>query len=212
MARLPFSISSSVRGDAPLFCSACGGDRTGELLGGRRWIRLGAVAVLPWRRTSPHVRCTGCGTVHPIDALDALTSAALATRYVDVTRIATAMIVRTGDPAHPDLRRRAVQHVRTVLPTYDQHQLDRDMNELEPALIADPVAPLSDALAVEGKERLVAGMVQVALAAHTITPHQRWLLGATGSALGLTPLHVTGIISGVAAAVEPATDRPLDQP
>ena len=58
----------------------------------------------------------------------------------------------------------------------------------------------------------MADMVQVALAAHTITSHQRWLLEAAGRGLGLTPMHVTGIISAVAAAVEPAADDPADRP
>ena len=110
------------------------------------------------------------------------------------------------------LRRRAVQHVRTAIPAYHQNQLDADLATVDPAAIAGHVAPLADHLAVEGKERIVAGMVQVALAAHTISSHQRWVLDRVGTSLGLTPVHVTGIISAVAAAVEPTAEDPADRP
>lgn len=212
MARLPLSISPSIRTETSFFCSACGGDRVGSVLGSRRWIRVASIAVLPAGRTEPAVRCTGCGTTHDIGAVEVLTTAALAVALVDATRTVTAMVVRTGDPTDPMLQRRAVQHVRTVLPTYDQNRLDRDMAALDPATVERHLAPLDPELAIEGKERLVAGMVQVALAAHTITSHQRWLLDAAGTALGMTPVHVTGIISDVAASSEPAADDPVDRP
>jgi hypothetical protein len=110
------------------------------------------------------------------------------------------------------MRRRAVQHVRTVIPDYHQNRLDADMVALDPATIATHVTPLADALELAGKERLVANMVQVALAAHTISSHQRWLLDRAGTSLGLTPTHVAGIISAVVSAVEPIAEDPADRP
>ena len=209
---LPITISSSVTRMAPFFCPACGGDRVALVHAGRRWVRVGPVGVLPWRGTDHHVTCIHCGTEHPAAALDVLTSAELADLLVEVAVATTVMTVRAGCRTDPGLRRRAVQHIRTVQPAYHQADLDRDLAELDPANVHRHVAPLADALAAEGKEALVADMVKVALAAHTITPHQRWLLEATGHGLGLTPVHVTGIISAVAAAVEPAADDPADRP
>ena len=141
-----------------------------------------------------------------------LTSEELSGRLTELVRVLTVMLVRAGDAADRDLRRRAVQHIRTVVPAYHQIQLDLDLVVLDPAAAAEHVAPLRDSLAVEGKERLVADLVQVALAAHTITPHQRWLLDTVGDNLGLTAMHITGIISAVAASVEPIADNPLDRP
>ena len=213
MTRLrPTSIRARVDRTTPIFCPACGGDRTGEVCDGRRRIAIGPVAVLPWTRTEGHVRCTACDTQHPTECLDVLTSADLAMRLGDVSRILTATPVRAGDPGDRAMRRRAVQHVRTVIPGYHQNRLDADMVALDPAGVAVHVTPLADALEVAGKERLVADMVQVALAAHTISPHQRWLLDRAGTSLGLTPMHVTGIISAVAASVEPTAEDPADRP
>ena len=157
------------------------------------------------------MRCTSCDAKHPSEVLAELTSADLAARLVDLTRVLTVLIVRTGDAQDRDLRRRAVQHIRTVLPGYHQNRLDVDMAALDPATVSLHVTPVAAALAVSGKERLVASMAQVALAAHTISSHQRWLLTETGTAFGLTPIHVTGIISATAASIEPNAEDPADR-
>lgn len=206
------SIRSRVDRTSDLWCPTCGGDRVAEVCGGRRRLAVGPVAVLPWTRGEDHVRCTGCGEHHPTAALDVMTSAELAERLVALTRVLTAMIVRTGDPSDRALRRRAVQHVRRVIPSYHQNQLDIDMVSFEPATVAPLVEPLADALETAGKERLLTGLVHVALAAHMITSHQRWLIDRVGRSLGLTPMHVTGIIAAAAAAVEPSAEDPADRP
>ena len=197
---------------ACIFCPACGGDRLAEVCDGRRRLCLGPLPVLPWSSGEPRVRCTTCRTVLPSSVLDLLTSADLADHLVDLTRILAVATVRTGDPSDRAMRRRAVQLVRTAIPTYHQNRLDADLVAIDPASVAVHVAPLADQLEVAGKERLVANMVQVALAAHTISSHQRWLLERVGTSLGLTPMHITGIISAVAASVEPITEDPADRP
>ena len=144
-------------------------------------------------------------------AADRLTSAALAEELATATRLLTALVVRTGDPKDRAVRCRAVQHVRTQVPTYDQNQLDRDMASLDPALAHVHVEALAPELAAEGKERLVQGLVHVAMSANTVTPNQRQLLAGIGTELGLTPTHLTAIITQVVAAVEPADDDPVDR-
>lgn len=213
MTRLrPISICARVDHETPFFCPTCGGDRVGSVCDGRRRVTVGGVPIAPWSRRDGEVRCTACSTAHPLDQLEVLTSQELADRLVDLTRILTATTVRTGDAGDRALRRRAVQHVRTVIPTYHQNRLDADLVALDPAGIDEHVLPLADALEVSGKERLVANMARVALAAHTITPHQRWLLDRVGTSLGLTPMHITGIISAVAASAEPIHEDPADHP
>jgi hypothetical protein len=206
------SIRSRVDRGAEMWCPTCGGDRWADVCGGRRRVAVGPIPILPWTRGEAHVRCTTCGTHHPVDALAVMTSSELADRLVELTRALTVTTVRTGDPSDRAMRRRAVQHIRTVIPGYHQNRLDADMVALDPATIALEVEPLADALEVAGKERFIAGMVQVALAAHTISSHQRWLLDRVGQSLGLTPMHVAGIISATVAAVEPSAEDPADRP
>ena len=206
------SIRARVDRETAFFCPTCGGDRVGAVCDGRRRLAVAGLPVLPWTRSDGQVRCTGCDTAHPIGCLDVLTSRELAERLVDLTRVLTATTVRAGDPTDRALRRCAVQHVRGVIPGYHQNRLDADMEELDLTSVAVAAAPLAADLEVEGKERVIAGMVQVALAAHTISPRQRWLLDQVGTQLGLTPMHVTGIISAVAASAEPSFEDPADRP
>ena len=206
------SIRPRVDRTACIFCPICGGDRVAEVCDGRRRLCLGPLPVLPWGSGESGIRCTTCGTTLPSSVLELLTTADLADRLVDLTRILAVATVRTGDPSDRAMRRRAVQLVRTAIPTYHQNRLDADLVAIDPASVAVHVAPLADQLEVAGKERLVANMVQVALAAHTISSHQRWLLERVGTSLGLTPMHITGIISAVAASVEPITEDPADRP
>lgn len=207
------SIRSRTDRTALIWCGSCGGDRTGDVHGGRRHLAAGPVPLLPWTRGAAHVRCTSCDERHPVEVLEVMTSTELAERLVDLTRVLTVMLVRTGDPSDRVLRRRAVQHVRTVVPSYHQNQLDADMVALDPATVASHVEPLAGALEVPGMERLVANMVHVALAAHMISSHQRWLIDQVGRSLGLTPVHVSGVIAAAAASVEePNAEDPADRP
>ena len=205
------TIRSTIVDGVAFFCPTCGGDRAAEVREGRRWLAVGRVAVVPLQREGRHLTCVACRTDHPVGAADRLTTSQLADELAEATRALTALVVRTGDPSDRRLRRRAVEHVRVLSPTYDQNQLDRDMATLDPAQAHVHVQALADELAVEGKEHLVRGLVHVAISAHTVTPNQRQLLAATGTELGLTPTHLTGIISQVVAAVEPADDDPVDR-
>lgn len=201
------TVRSSTVGGVAFWCPTCGGDRAAAIREGRRWLRLGPLPVVPLGRSGRHLTCTGCGADHPMAALERLTTTDLRLLLAELTRELTVLMVRTGDATDRQLRRRAVQHIRTAVPTYDQNQLDADLGEAVPARGAELAAPLRDELEVEGKERLVADLVRVALAANTITPHQRWLIEAVGTSLGLTPLHLTGIVAGIAASVESNEDH-----
>lgn len=201
-------MRSTVLAQTELFCPACGGDRAGQVRAGRRWLRVGPLPLVPLASGEPHVWCATCGTEHPLEVLDRLTSSELTALLAQASHQLTVMMVRAGDPADRRLRTGAVHHLRTTIPTYDQNRLDRELPLFDPARAPALVAPLAQELEVEGKERLVVSLVRVALAAHTISAHQRWLIEAVGTTLGLTPLHLTGIVSGVAASVEPPADHP----
>ncbi|MFN8019472.1 MAG: hypothetical protein U0P45_15320 [Acidimicrobiales bacterium] len=205
------TIRSTTVDGVAFFCPTCGGDRAAEVREGRRWLSLGRVPLLPLRKEGRHLTCVACWTDHPMEATQRLTSAALAEELARATRALTALVVRTGDPTDRALRSRAVLHVRASTPTYDQNQLDRDMAALDPAQAHVHVQVLAVELAPEGKEHLIRGLVHVAMSANTVTPNQRQLLAATGTELGLTPTHLTGVISQVVAAVEPADDDPVDR-
>lgn len=204
------SVRSTIVDETRFLCPSCGADRTALVFEGRRWIRVGWLPVVPLGRDGRRAVCATCRVEHPLDALTTLTNAALAALLPEVRRQLAVMIVATGDRTDRALRTQAVHHIRTVEPTYDQNRLDLDLAETDHLQGPAVVAPLATALALEGKERLLVDLAGLALATHTITAAQRWLLGSLGAALGLTDLHVTGIVASVAASAEPPADDPAD--
>lgn len=188
---------------SPVWCERCGGDRLAEVREGRRWLGVGAVALVPIGRAERHASCTACATALPLDALEAPTTAALAHHLALVTRELAVAVAAAGDVDDPALLARALQQVRSVAPDVDAERFARDVRACDPLATPDLVRPLAPVLSDTGREVIVADAARVALAAHTIGARQRWLLDAVGSELGLTPAQVCRIVAAAAAEVEP---------
>jgi hypothetical protein len=201
-----FKIRLSTVASLVLFCPTCGGDRVGARRSARRWFTLFWIPLLPLNRVGEVVECETCHTRYDPSVADQPTTASLAAILDDAVRVLTAMIVRTGRPESAVLRYAAVDHVARVLPAYDDAVLAGDVAALDPALAEQYVAPLADGLEVTGKERLVADLVRVAMADGTVTADQRRIIDLTGRGLGLTPTHVTGIVTSVVADRTPDPD------
>ncbi len=193
------------------FCPRCGGDRRGERLLARRWFTLFFLPVIPLDRVGELVRCTTCHTSFEPSVADQPTSADLSVVLTNAVRVLAAMIVRGGDSARPELRTAAVTQVRAVDPAYDEAHLLADAAAIDPALAERYVEPLAATMAVAGKERLVADLVHLALTGGTVTADQRRVIDMAGRGLGLTPTHVTGVVTSVVAAI-PAPPDPTGGP
>ena len=129
------------------------------------------------RRTDPHVTCTACGTVHPTECARRADHRRAhrpphrphpgADRYGGAGR----------RPHRPDLRRRAVQHVRTVIPDVPPEPArPRPRRSSIRPRSADHVAPWPTRWPSRARSGWWPTWCRSRLAAHTITPHQRWLL------------------------------------
>lgn len=193
------------------FCPRCGGDRQGERRVARRWFTLFWIPVIPQKEVGEVVTCGTCGTDFEPAVADQPTTADLSQILGNAVRVLTAMIVRTGSVTSPSLRAAAVADVRVVEVGYDDATLSSDVAAVDPAVAESYVGPLAEGLAVAGKERLLGDLVRVALAGGTVTPDQRRVLDLAGRGLGLTPAHVTGIVSSVVAASTPAPP-PIEPP
>lgn len=187
------------------FCPSCGGDRSAARRNARRWFTLFWIPVIPLSRVGDVVECETChNRFDPIVARRP-TTADLASILANAVRALTAMVVRTAEPATTTtsgdaIRAAAVAHVRWSVPTYDQDTLANDVASIDPALAQQYVGPLEEGLETGGKELLLADLVRVALAGGTVTPGQREVIDQAGRGLGLTPAHVTGVVTSVVAA------------
>lgn len=198
-------------GSVVFFCPHCGGDRQGNRVTARRWFTLFFLPIIPMKVVGEFVQCSTCNTRFQPGVLERPTTATLGEVLANAIRVLTVMIVGGGDRHHTNMRTAAVRDIRAVVPDYDDSTLTSDLAVVVPAQAEQYVHPLADGLEVEGKERFVADLTRVALAGGTITPNQRWLLDTAGRGIGLTPVHVTGIVSSVTAASTPA-DATVDGP
>lgn len=207
-----FRIRFRTTATITFFCPRCGGDREGHLRVARRWFTCFFIPVLPLTQVGELVECTTCHTRYEPQVADQPTTALLSEILSNAVRVLAAMVVRTGDSSDARLRAAAIGLTRTVSSDYDDVTLASDVAAVETAAAEQYVAPLAEGLQTAGKERLLGGLVQVALAAGTITPDQRRLIDTVGRAMGLTPVHVTGIVSSVASARSPEPDPPHAEP
>ena len=198
-----FKVRRKTTGSVAFFCPRCGGDRNALVQSARRWFTFFWIPIIPLKQLGTVVTCGTCQTSFDEQVLDLPTTASLAEVLTNAVHALTLMVVRTGDPAHPGLRDHAVRDLHAAVAGYDASGLDRDLAAVDPALAEQYVAPLAAGLEVAGKERFVADLVRLALAGGTVTADQRRVLDLAGRGLGLTPVHITGIVSSVVAARSP---------
>jgi hypothetical protein len=203
-----FRVRFKTTGTIAFFCPRCGGDRHGNTRVARRWFTLMFLPIIPLNTVGEVVECTTCHGRFSPGVTAQPTTAALGQVLANAVRVLTALIVRSGDATDPAMRAAAVADVRSAAGTYDEATLDSDMASIDPATAEQYVTPLADGLAVAGKERLIADLTRVALAGGTVTANQRQVIDLVGRGVGLTPAHITGIVSSVAAARTPGAPGP----
>lgn len=188
------------------FCPSCGADRAGHRMAVRRWFTLFWIPVIPLNVIGEVVRCDQCQGTFSLAALHRPTNVDLQDHLRNATRALTVMLVAEGDRTDPVLRARAVAVAGRVVPGYTDDTLATDLDAIDPALAADYVVPLQDGLVDAGAEGFLADLVRVAADAGALTAGQRRVVDAAGHALGLTPVHVTGVVATVLAEQAPRTD------
>lgn len=203
-----FRIRYRTTGSIDFFCPRCGGDRHGLQRVARRWFTVFWIPIVPLNQVGELVECTTCQTRFEPEVTDQPTTADLTRTVADAVRVLGAMTVRSGDALDPTMRSAAVGVIRRSVPHYDELTLASDLLAVDPAYAEQYTRPLESGLAVTGKERIVADLVTVALAGGTVTPDQRLVIDLAGRGMGLTPAHITGIVSSVASASTPDHDRP----
>jgi hypothetical protein len=186
------------------FCPKEGGDRQGHHGVARKWFTLFWIPLIPLKVLDEYVECDTCHTRFSQGVLQRPTTANLSEVLTNAVRVLTAMIVRGGDQSSDAMRAAAVTDIAVVTPGYTDETLISDMAAVDPNQAEQYVHPLAEGLETAGKERFLADLCRVALAGGTITDDQRRLIESTGRAIGLTPAHVSGIVSTVVSARSPA--------
>ena len=109
-------------------CRRCGGDRGYRHRSGRRWFTLFFLPVIPLNSVGDHVQCTTCRTRYVAEVLSQPTTAQMQAALPAGMRAAVSAMLRSGDPASPVSRQRAIEAVIGAgTPGYDEAMLNADL-------------------------------------------------------------------------------------
>lgn len=103
--------------DGEFFCTGCGGDRSYQLLAGRRRLTVLGVPLLPRGPAEPVVACAACHGHFPVADLDRPTTTRLAALLRDAVHTVALALLSAGDGDGGDgeaARRAAVESVRAA--------------------------------------------------------------------------------------------------
>ena len=199
------------------FCPGCGGDRNYRRQGGRRWLRLLGLPVLPLGDAGTTLQCTACRERYGLDALANPTSGTLL-GMLRTAQLTVVLAVLAAGGASRAAREAALGAVHEAGHSdLDEPQLltalaaltdgDQEAGELygcgsgiavELHTALDPVVPH---LAEPGRERLLTLGAWVALADGPYRPDEKETLRATGHCLELSAERIEATL--VAATRQP---------
>jgi hypothetical protein len=177
------------------FCRKCGGDRGYRRRAGRRFITLFFIPLIPLARTGEHVQCRTCKTRYVTEVLRLPTAAQMREALPAGMRALVTAMLRAGDPASPNARRRAIEAVTEAgAQGYDDRALDADL--AEPAQDGRPkIAALAAQLQVHAREWYLAELIRIAMADGPLTGAERAAAEHLATGLGLTKAQATGVIT-----------------
>jgi hypothetical protein len=176
-------------------CRRCGGDREYRHRSGRRWFTLFFLPVIPLNSVGEHVQCTTCRTRYVTEVLSQPTTAQMQAALPAGMRAAVSAMLRSGDPASPASRQRAIEAVMQAgTPGYDEATLNADLmmpfDSIRPAL-----NQVGAQLTIQAREWYLAEVIRIAMADGTLTEGERHAALAIGVDLGMTQAQVVGVVA-----------------
>jgi hypothetical protein len=181
-------------GRGVFFCRRCGGDREYRRRVGRRYVTVFFIPLIPLAKTGEHVQCLTCKTRYVTEVLRLPTTVAMQLALSEGMRALVTVMLRAGDPASPQARRRAMEAVTGAgEPGYDDSALSADL-----AAPADPgrakIAALGDQLQVQAREWYLAEAVRIGMADGPLTSAERAAAGQLAVGLGMTQAQAIGVV------------------
>jgi len=177
------------------YCRKCGGDRQYRHRVGRRWFTLFFIPVIPLNKVGEHVQCQTCKTRYVPDVLSRPTTTQMQQALSVGMRTAAVAMLRSGDPASPVARQRAVSLiVGAGGQGYDEAALDRDLAQA-PGAGAPALAQVGAQLTIQAREWYLADVIRIGMADGPLTDPERAAVQAIGLDLGMTQAQVLGVVS-----------------
>ena len=176
-------------------CRRCGGDRPFRHRSGRRWFTLFFLPVIPLNSVGEHVQCQTCRTRYVTDALAQPTTAQMQAALPVGMRAAASAMLRSGDPASPAARQRAIEAVAGAgMPGYDEAMLNADLTQPFEA-IRPALNQVGAQLTIQAREWYLADVIRIGMADGALTDGERHAAMAIGLDLGMTHAQTIGVIA-----------------
>ncbi len=176
-------------------CRRCGGDREYRHRSGRRWFTLFFLPVIPLNSVGDHVQCTTCRARYVADVLSQPTTAQMQAALPAGMRAAVSAMLRSGDPASPVSRQRAIEAVIGAgTPDYDEAMLNADLM-MPFDSIRSALNQVGAQLTIQAREWYLTEVIRIAMADGTLTEGERHAALAIGVDLGMTQAQVVGVVA-----------------
>jgi hypothetical protein len=176
-------------------CRRCGGDREYRQRSGRRWFTLFFIPVIPLNAVGENVQCTTCRTRYVVEVLNQPTTAQMQAALPAGMRAAVSAMLRSGDPASPAPRQRAIEAVIGAgTPNYDEAMLNADLMQPFDA-IRPALNQVGTQLTIQAREWYLTEVLRIAMADGSLTESERHAALAIGIDLGMTQAQVVGVVA-----------------
>ena len=187
--------------EGTFYCPKEGGDRTYRRKEARRWFTLFFIPLIPLKVLGEFVECQSCKSSYDPVVLTAPTAANILDNLANAMRYAVVAISRADGTIDDAERRVALEIMQQHSDTpYTEADLDRDLEELDTGSLTDQLSRVAGHLTEHGKERLLSACVHLAAADGSIDEAETRELQRAGSALGMSPAHIRGVIESAREA------------
>lgn len=183
-------------GEGTFYCPNDGGDRSYRVRQARKWFTFFWIPIIPLRVLGEFVECRSCRNAYDKSVLTMPTSAQMMDNLANAVRQAVVSII-TADGVVGDGEREvglAVMQRFTDTP-YTMADLDDDLKDLRHGDLGSQLERAAGTLNEQGKESLLAACMEIAAADGDIDDSEVSEVRRAGAALGMSPLHVRGVIA-----------------
>ncbi len=195
-----FKVMFRSVGEGEFHCPGCGVDRRYSLRRARRWFTLFFIPVIPLKEVGSVIECSTCHRRFSEEVLSLPTANETADSIGFARRALAAHMVDVSDNTTV-AREAAIAVMReSGMSEYEASQLDIDRGTSDWERVVSWARHLGPRLSPAGSETMLMGAARVAAADGAFTDAERTKLVDLGSAFGLTPLHVEGILTTAQAA------------
>lgn len=208
-----FRVRFRTLSQGDFYCPRCDGDRHYHAREARRWFTLFWIPLIPLKVLGRVIECDDCSQQFDERVLTIPSSSQQAEAVSTARRVLTARIVEASDNSDASRAAAVAEMTRSGAVGYDVEQLDVDRAGTTDADLVNWASHLGQTVSANGAESVLYGAARIANADGPINTRERNLLTDTGVRLGLTALHVNGVLARAEIdAGSPAVSPPGNLP